>query len=747
MRMNKLLMCLIVISSLYHTQVFSATSPYPPSSVITDIVWDFGSNRREAPGSDLWPTTWADDNHLYATFGDGGGFGGSNDDGRVLFGVSRIEGSAEAYVGFNVFGGKNPEVPADFVGKANTLVSIDGSLFMFLTEQDQWMRAKIGRSDDHGRTWTFNGGHFSESGWDFEESGGAFAGPAIIQFGRDYAGARDDYVYVYSEKERTQSNKDLLLARVHKTQIQNRSAYEFYSGIDGSGNPTWSSNLSNAISVFHDENGVNWGYQVAYNPGIKRYLLTVRRVDSAGGEEGAWGIFDAPEPWGPWTTVAYYDDWDSETPIDGFGSQILFNFPTKWMSADGRTLWTVVSMRDSFITLKATLSLNSDSDATAPTRPTNLVATASSDSSIELGWSQASDPDSGIVGYNIYRDGISIGSTFGLELAFTDSNIDEATAYTYEVSAVNGAGLEGSRSAPAVATTFGDTTEPTLVAAEPTGGPTRVTVTFSEPVEKTSAELAANYNIEPDILVLNATLGADKSQVRLGVTELSEDVNYTLSANNILDQASSPNMIPANSQISFQYSAKLIIANTSPSNYEWGILELGAKVYVDRNFTYQAVPAAYSGFKYLQTANDDKAVSNDAFLSFDVSQPSTVYVGYDELIGSLPTWLQGWTDTGVQFVNNDTSLHVYSRSFDAGTVTLGGNEENAGSMYVVAIGDSNGAIDDSNGSDSNTPITGVDNYSISDAGGGGAMSLFLLILAIFRICSLAPRQSKGNLNS
>ena len=31
-----------------------------------------------APGSDIWPLTWAADGHQYTTFGDGGGFGGTD---------------------------------------------------------------------------------------------------------------------------------------------------------------------------------------------------------------------------------------------------------------------------------------------------------------------------------------------------------------------------------------------------------------------------------------------------------------------------------------------------------------------------------------------------------------------------------------------------------------------------------------------------------------------------------------------
>jgi hypothetical protein len=55
-----------------------AEPPYPPSPVIEAVRYDRSSAARAAPGSDNWPTTWADDGHLYTAWGDGGGFGGTN---------------------------------------------------------------------------------------------------------------------------------------------------------------------------------------------------------------------------------------------------------------------------------------------------------------------------------------------------------------------------------------------------------------------------------------------------------------------------------------------------------------------------------------------------------------------------------------------------------------------------------------------------------------------------------------------
>jgi hypothetical protein len=105
-----------------------AAAPYPPSPVISGITWDQSSLVRSAPGSDLWPVAWAADDNLYTAWGDGGGFGGTNSNGRVSLGVARINGPATGFTTANVFGGVNAEAPATFDGKANGIISVGGVL-------------------------------------------------------------------------------------------------------------------------------------------------------------------------------------------------------------------------------------------------------------------------------------------------------------------------------------------------------------------------------------------------------------------------------------------------------------------------------------------------------------------------------------------------------------------------------------------------------------------------------------------
>jgi hypothetical protein len=317
----------------------STTAPYPPSPAIGRIELDWRTHARHAPGSDNWQLTWADDDHQYAAWGDGGGFGGTNSQGRVSLGVVRIEGSADDYRGVNVWGGANAENPATFQGKSWGMVCIDGTLYMWVGKgsglHEMQAEARLYRSSDHAATW-------QPAEWAFTRDDGLTI-PTICQFGRDYAGARDGYVYHFflppSPSGSTNTGplddvRAIYLARVPKQHLMTRSEYELFAGLDGASQPRWTPNVARKRPAFEDPSGVGWCLSVSYNRGLGRYLLMTNHVSSSCGN---LGIFDSPEPWGPWTTVAYMNRADNTHFGSGHVADNVFfaNFPTKWSSADG----------------------------------------------------------------------------------------------------------------------------------------------------------------------------------------------------------------------------------------------------------------------------------------------------------------------------------------------------------------------------------------------------------------------------
>lgn len=329
-------------------------APHPASPLIQGIEFDWSTHQRAAPGSDNWPTTWADDNHQYVAWGDGGGFGGTNSLGRVSLGAGRIEGDWDDWQGRNLWGGHAAPHPATFPGKSYGIVCVDGVLTMWvaspkaLDTNGPFGEARLATSRDHGATWTL-------ADWAFTREQNVMV-PTICQFGRDYAGARDEYVYHYLIRFRSFTGPDdapdrnlwlvvqrpgaIDLARVPKDRMLDRAAWTFFAGRDDEGRPIWTDNLDQRRPVFEDvAGGVGWNVNVSYNAGLRRYLLCTEHGES---HEGRLGIFDAPEPWGPWTTVAYEAAWGAgHVPVNTF----CWLIPTKWISGDGREFSLIFSGR------------------------------------------------------------------------------------------------------------------------------------------------------------------------------------------------------------------------------------------------------------------------------------------------------------------------------------------------------------------------------------------------------------------
>jgi len=342
--------------------------PYPPSPVISDMTLNWSTHNREAPGSDNWPITWADNDHQYTAWGDGGGFGGTNSEGRVSLGVARVEGSGTSYNGTNVWGGISPENPAQFNGKSYGILSVGGILYMWATTETHPHTAEVtlAYSTDHGAHWT-------ESSVKFFNSENMTI-PTFLNFGKNYAGARDGYVYSYFIHSTLTTSSfgvskpgRIYLSRVLNADILDKSKYEYFSGMSGN-SPTWTSSLNSKKPVFEDPNGVGWNVSVSYNAGIGRYLLMTEHTKTF---RGYLGLFDAPEPWGPWTTVHYTDNFGSGAIQK---TAFYWNFSNKWLSSDGKDfvmVFTGIGENDSFNTVEGTFGL-SEPDIISPDRPTGL---------------------------------------------------------------------------------------------------------------------------------------------------------------------------------------------------------------------------------------------------------------------------------------------------------------------------------------------------------------------------------------
>jgi len=220
--------------------------------------------------------------------------------------------------------------------KASGLLMMDGTLFMWVRNAGN---SQLAWSMDHATTWKW-------SSWKFTES---FGFPSFLNFSRDYSGSRDEFIYVYSpDADSAYEQADrLVLARVPKERVREREAYEFFVRIDSDGEVLWSREISARGAIYVDP-GACFRPHVTYYPVLKRYLLTMSGPGADTRFAGGLGVYDAPEPWGPWTTAFYTDTWD-------VGPGESSEFPSKWFGADDGTARLVFSGDDSFSIRRATI--------------------------------------------------------------------------------------------------------------------------------------------------------------------------------------------------------------------------------------------------------------------------------------------------------------------------------------------------------------------------------------------------------
>jgi hypothetical protein len=167
----------------------------------------------------------------------------------------------------------------------------------------------------------------------------------FLDFGRDSQNAIDDYVYAYGLDNNFRSQQALYLARVPDTRIQTRSAWEFYAGTDPQGVSLWSRDIMRKQPVLVDQrlvypkeaggdcqalHRVIGQGGVVFDAPLRRYIFT------------SWScatheMYEAPHPWGPWK-LFLSKDFGPLSTSHNYG-QYATNIPSKFISADGRTLY------------------------------------------------------------------------------------------------------------------------------------------------------------------------------------------------------------------------------------------------------------------------------------------------------------------------------------------------------------------------------------------------------------------------
>jgi hypothetical protein len=115
--------------------------------------------------------------------------------------------------------------------------------------------------------------------------------------------------------------------------INDESKYEYFAGHDDSGKPIWSCDFEDIKPLLEWNNNMGC-VTITYNAPLRKYLMCVTDGWPTVAKMNSY-ILEADEITGLWKLVTY---------MKAFGEQGYFlNFPSKFISKDGRTLWLCYS--------------------------------------------------------------------------------------------------------------------------------------------------------------------------------------------------------------------------------------------------------------------------------------------------------------------------------------------------------------------------------------------------------------------
>ncbi|MGN6780385.1 MAG: fibronectin type III domain-containing protein [Marmoricola sp.] len=145
----------------------------------------------------------------------------------------------------------------------------------------------------------------------------------------------------------------------------------------------------------------------------------------------------------------------------------------------------------------ATVTMPASSDTTPPSAPTGLAAEEVFYNEIDLGWTGSTDSGTGVSGYRVYRKGpgetgytllaTTVGSGAGHN-SYVDTTVKPSSSYSYQVSAVDGAGNESGKA------TVDPTTPP---------GPSSQTYTFTPTGDATIQQGSPNATGNTSTLIVD----------------------------------------------------------------------------------------------------------------------------------------------------------------------------------------------------------------------------------------------------
>ena len=215
-----------------------------------------------------------------------------------------------------------------------------------------------------------------------------------------------------------------------------------------------------------------------------------------------------------WTTLL------AATPNDGTQAITIPNTPgtqKRIMVKGTNHIFFDVSNANFTITAAAT-------DTTAPTAPTSLTASGTTQTTTNLSWTASTD-NVGVTGYDVYQGATLKGSTT-TATTFAVSGLSASTAYTFSVKAKDAAGNISASSNTVNVTTLtpADTTAPSAPTSLTASGTTETSTNLSW-TASTDNVAVAGYDVYQD----SSLIGATTSATTFAVSGLIASTAYTFS--------------------------------------------------------------------------------------------------------------------------------------------------------------------------------------------------------------------------
>jgi DNA-binding beta-propeller fold protein YncE len=182
-----------------------------------------------------------------------------------------------------------------------------------------------------------------------------------------------------------------------------------------------------------------------------------------------------------------------------------------------------------------------------------------------------------------------------------------------------------------------------------------------------------------DVLTTQNTSGRHGTTAGLTAAQLQNLVDYLQQ----IDDSST------NAAVSGVVISNLNVRDTANAS-SWAALanlQLGVLQYGDRTYTLTSVPATLLGATWVRSANNSRAYTATPLVTFNIDRTADVHVAIDDRT-TAPTWLAGWTNTGLKLVNSEAttrSFTLYRKNFPAGAVSLGPLANSGVSHYTVIV--------------------------------------------------------------